>query len=152
MKFLIWPDAIRVAGDYSERWLFVDLAIGLAQGRAVVIGSSGPAGPEGLDLPRAEIDEVTFFPFAAAKVEEDLYLVAGLEAGNLGDLVFDGLKFDVLRITIGLGGDDKFTLGEAAAEGLFVEKFFNGACDIEHSRQIYADDSRRGQRAIGKSE
>jgi hypothetical protein len=116
----------RVYGGLERRFFVdgVDRTIGLAQGRAVAIwGRSATIGAEGLNLPGVEINEVAFLPFATAEVEENLHFVAGFEAGKLSDLFLNGLELDVLRIAISLGRDDKFTFGEAAAEGLFVEKF-----------------------------
>lgn len=92
--------------------------------------------PPGLDLPGGEIHEILAVVFIAADVKTYSNFLAFTEAVDEVAFVLHQLELQVLRIALGGGGDDEFTLGESAGKRLLRENDFNRAADLMHAASI----------------
>jgi len=79
------------------------------------------------DLPGIQIDEVAALILAATEVEGDFYFLALFQLVDHFDLLFNALQADILRVFVGLSGDDEFAHVKATAKSFLFEDLFYGS-------------------------
>ncbi|MDB6070943.1 MAG: hypothetical protein JWL81_2114 [Verrucomicrobiales bacterium] len=83
-----------------------------------------------MNAPSTEAHVILAVVFVSADFKTHFHFLPRTEAVQQGDLVFDEFHFDVLRIAVIPGGDDKFTFREATAKRHDVHDDLDGPFDF----------------------
>ena len=84
------------------------------------------------DFPAVEVDVVFVFILVASDIKTDRDFLILLEVVEPCAFVFDQFEFNVLRVVFITNGENEFTFGESAWEGLSIENDFEFSSSVVH--------------------